>query len=311
MRIATRARSLILLTRLLVFVGLLTFFLPSASLNTPVYAQGECSPLDVALLIDSTGSMGGAIANVKAEAVALIDQIVTASGGNYQLGLIEFRDNIVVLSDMAPGTASAVKGQIAGLIAAGGEGGPEASDEALNTVINHLGAAGRPQVGNFTGTWRSDATKIIILITDAPPAGFDDTYTVGIDNANANQRAAEARDAGIFISAVYVPTAEDLVAAEAAGINAINNEYADIAEAIMLNYQRVTDGGFIKTARDGSGTAAAIRLTIEKCGPIGAVTPQPVKPPVQVPEPITVTLLGTGLASLAGYVWRKRQTGKP
>ncbi len=234
-----------------------------------VKADGECSPLDVTLLIDSTSSMSGAIDNVKIEAAKLVDQIVAASGGNYQLGLIEFRDDIIVSTDMASGTADMVRAQIGAITAVGGDGGSEASDEALNTVVNRLNATDRPQSGNFSGVWRTDANKIIILITDAPPAGFDDLYAEGVDNVNAHQHALEASNLGIKISAVYVPTTEGVPAVKAAGANAVNDDSAVIAEAVMRDYQATTNGGFIKTARNGSGTANAISLTIAKCGSPG------------------------------------------
>jgi hypothetical protein len=40
--------------------------------------------MDVAFVIDATGSMGGAINNVKAAIPQLMDQVVAASGGDYR-----------------------------------------------------------------------------------------------------------------------------------------------------------------------------------------------------------------------------------
>ena len=53
----------------------------------------------------------------------------------------------------------------------------EPSDEALNTVINTLTAAGRPrQHGDFTNAFRPETRKVIVLFTDEPPSGFSGDY---------------------------------------------------------------------------------------------------------------------------------------
>ena len=291
----------------IVIIGFFLSLLPWSADSHMAKAQGSCSPLDMVLLIDSTGSMGGAIDNVKAAASKIVDEIVAAAGDDYQLGLLEFRDNVVVLTDMAPGTAGVVKTRIAAIQAIEGDNEPEASDEALNTVINRLSADGRQQSGNFSGTWRAGSNKIIVLITDASPGGFNDLYEPGIDDVNASQRANEAKAAGIRISAVYVPTHEGVSAASPSTVNDVSSGLASIAESIMRVYASVTDGGFIRTASNGAGTANAVSITIRACGKVGEVDLSPGSEPVQVPEPITVVLFGSGLAGLAGYVRHKRK----
>jgi hypothetical protein len=229
-------------------------FLKQGSLTTePPGEPGPCGPMDVAFVIDDTGSMGGAIDNVKAEAASLLAQIDAASGGDDQLALVTFKDTVSVLQDLAAGNEAAVSAGIAGLVALGGAFLPEASDEALNTVINGLDAADRApgqQTGDFNGTFRAGAVKIVILITDALPGGFDDLYTAGVDDVNAHARALEAAAAGILISAIYVPTD---------GVDALE-------AAIMMDYATTTGGTFTQTNADGTGTAAAISAIIEGCG---------------------------------------------
>lgn len=282
----------------------------------PATAQSSCGPMDVAILMDTTSSMRGAISNVKVEADNLVDKIVTASGGDYQLAFVTFEDTIQVMTDLQAGTAPTIKAQIAGVQAVGGEIVAEASDEALNTVIHGLSAGGgRPQSGSFNGAWRSDGvTKIIILITDAPPGGFNDAYEWGVDDVSAAMRTQEAKANNLLITAVYVPTAEDLVSAATlssspSAPNVVTSESAAIAEQLMRNYASGTGGGFVKTARDGRGTARAIEISIEECG--GPFEDQNTDPgfeePVQVPEPFTVVLLGSGLAGVAGVVRRQRR----
>lgn len=218
--------------------------------NPPSASAQDCGPMDVVFLIDDTGSMGGAIANVQAEAASLISDIDTASGGDYQLGLLTFKDSVVVVDDL--NGAATVEADILALSASGGAGLPESSDEALNTAVNGLDAADRPggeQTGDFDGTWRPAAVKIAILITDALPGGFDDAYSVGVDDVNAHSRALEADAADILISAVFVPTSGDAGQA-----------------AIMQDYATTTGGLYIETAVDGTGTADAIAAIIDDCG---------------------------------------------
>lgn len=219
---------------------------------------GVCGPTDVVFLIDDTGSMDGAINNVKTEAASLIAEISTASDGDFQLGLVTFKDSVVVVDDLAAGNAVMVQNDILALSATGGNGEPESSDEALNTAINGLDVADRPagkQTGNFNGTFRFGATKIAIIITDARPGGFDDTFTVGEDDVNAHLRALEAKTDSILISAVFVPTL-------AAFFPALTVQIVDV----MTDYANTTGGIFIQTAADGTGTANAIANIIANCG---------------------------------------------
>ncbi|MEO6085758.1 MAG: VWA domain-containing protein, partial [Umezawaea sp.] len=177
--------------------------------------------------------------------------VVTASGGDYQLGLVTFKDTVSVVNDLAPNNAVAVTNYVTNTLAAGGGSSePEASDEAVNTAVNRLPAAGRPQVGNFSGVWRSNATKFVVLVTDARPGGFDDTYAAGTDNVNAAARATEALGAGIKISAVYVPTSAT---------------YSPTIVPIMQNYATTTGGTFVQAQADGTGTATAIQRFLSDC----------------------------------------------
>lgn len=207
--------------------------------------------LDVAFVIDDTGSMFGAIGNIQAGINSIINNIVATSGGNYQLALLTFKDNVRVVNDLAPGNAGAVTASVNLLSAGGGGGEPEASDEALNTAINNLPAGPpRPQIGNFNGIWRSNAVKITVLVTDARPGGFDDTYTVGVDNVAAATRANQAQANGIRLSSVYIPTNP--------GLN-------PTIVPIMQNYANTTGGLYTQAAANGSGTATAIQQIIDNC----------------------------------------------
>ncbi|MFL5734148.1 MAG: alpha/beta fold hydrolase, partial [Chloroflexia bacterium] len=218
--------------------------------NSPT-VFGTCGPMDVAFVIDDTGSMGGALDNVVADIPDILDSIESASGGQYRLSLVTFKDNITVRVNFADTNRSAFESEVRTLFASGGSDTPEASDEALRTVINHLPQDFfRPQFGSFDPAFRSDATKIIVLVSDAVPGGFDDTYTPGIDDVNAHQRAVDANLAGIRITSVYIP----------------DGGFGDPALPIMSDYARTTGGGAIVTDADGRGSASAVSDVITTCG---------------------------------------------
>src|SRR5215472_5494061 len=212
--------------------------------------QRHCGPMDVAFVLDVTGSMGGAIGSVKAAIPQLLDQIVAASAGDYRAELVVFRDDVQVLVPFASGNRTDIQNQVNAQFAFGGNGEPEASDEALRTVINALGP--RPHQTGTALPFRSSAVKIIVLVTDAHPGGFDDTYTVGVDDVNANQRALDAAAAGIKISAVYIPDGP-------------SGPIPDIV-AIMQNNATKTGGIYVQTQPDGTGTSDAIAEIISQCG---------------------------------------------
>ncbi len=244
-----------------------------------------CGPMDVAILIDNTGSMFGAIDNVKAELDAILDCIDVVSGGDYRLALMTFADDLTILDNFSAVNKAAVGANILAITAGGGAGGPEASDEAVNTAVNALAAGGRPQNIDFTPDWRgAGVTKILILVTDAPPGGFDDTYTVGVDDVNAHTRALEALAKGIKISAIFVPTGGD---------------YSGQA-AIMQDYATTSGGVYFETADDGSGTATAIIDIISTCGSAELNVPMDIKPG-SCPNPLNTKDRGVLPVALLGF----------
>lgn len=274
------------------------FFLMPQGVNR-TYAQSVCGPTDVVFSVDATGSMGGAIDNVKDGLIGITDQVLDISGGDYQLGLVSFFDNVVVNVDLAPGNIDPIKTAVNGLSASGGSMWAEASDESLNTIINGLDAADRApgqQTGDFNGTFRSGANKVIILITDAPPGGFDDICTVGEDDVNAHNLAEQALAQGIHINSVYVSFAASASSSQTPPENLVA---ACDPETVLRDYASTTGGKFVQASGDGSGTAAAIGDILATCG---------VDAPTQaIPEPMTMLLFGGGVAALGAYVSRRRK----
>ena len=214
-------------------------------------APGVCGPMDLVFVVDDTGSMGGAIANIKTGIASIIADAEVASGGDLNLALTTFKDAPETDVDL-PSDAATVSAAVAALTATGGDGGPEASDVALDAVVNGAGVdgdgVGCGDVFN-AAAWRAGAVKIAIMLTDNLPGVCNDNYAGGVDDANAARVANDASAAGIYISALYNDSSPD-----------------PVVEGIMNNYATTTGGQYVNTPSDGSGTSDAISEIIADCG---------------------------------------------
>ncbi|MDW3206756.1 MAG: vWA domain-containing protein [Alphaproteobacteria bacterium] len=220
--------------------------------------EGKCGATDLVIAIDTTHSMAAAIREMKREAIRLIDLVSFVSAGDFRLGLVSFRDTVRVDVDLGsvadPGKAKdAITWAIRRLQAEGGNGGPEASDEALRTAVVGLSAADRAQEGDFRGEWQA-RSRILVLITDNLPGGFDDSFDEGVDDVNAREITTEALRRDIRISSVYIPTAGFQLSPDPRVIE------------IMRAYPQLTGGVFSVTEESGRGTAEAIADIVDRCG---------------------------------------------
>ncbi len=236
---------------LLTAMGCLSFGL-GFSAPTVAVEEGVCGPMDVVFVVDDTGSMGDAITNIQAGIASIAADVVTASGGDYQMGLVTFKDNPATVVDLAPVNGAAVLAGVGVLTASGGLGGPEASDAALDMVVNGTdvaSGAGCTGVPFNNAGFRPGADKLAIMLTDNLPGGCDDTFTPGVDDTNAARVASDASAAGISISAIY---------------NA--NSPSPTVVGIMNHYAVTTGGVFAITPSNGSGTDTVITDLIAACG---------------------------------------------
>jgi PKD repeat protein len=117
----------------------------------------SCKTLDLAFVVDTTGSMGDDIAAVKAAAADIVGRL-TERGVNYRIGIVTFNDPASLTQVVLPFSADqpTIVSRLNSLSAGGGADDPE-------TVYSGLMAA----VGKLA--WRSNVPRALILMGDAPP----------------------------------------------------------------------------------------------------------------------------------------------
>ncbi|HTS17846.1 MAG TPA: vWA domain-containing protein [Verrucomicrobiae bacterium] len=216
-------------------------------------AVAGCGCMDVALVIDDTGSMFGAIGDVQSSLLQIINVAEYVSGADLRIGLITFPNDNVVINVPFTSSVTDVITAVQGLVASGGNGEPESSDESLQYAITGAADPSCSVVGQPLGSFRSGCVKIAVLITDAHPGECSDTFTPGVSDVHAHQVALDALNAGVKIASVYVPD------------TASGGEHADI-KAIMEDYATTSGGVFIESGPNGEGTGDGIANAIATCG---------------------------------------------
>lgn len=155
---------------------------------------------DVEIAIDTTGSMGGGIADAVSEANAIVSG-VQASVANTDFALVQFKDycsadgttgpgcstpgtpypgdypEYQVVQSMTP-TSSLISTALGTLSAAGGGDDPEAHNLVFHNSYT-------PALGGDIG-WRSGTRKFVVVISDAQPHGNLATQGLGpcVDTTN-------------------------------------------------------------------------------------------------------------------------------
>jgi len=117
------------------------------------------SAMDVAIVLDTTGSMGDEMEFLQSEIVAIVDRVRRNAGNiDVNVGLIAYKDDgdeYVVRTYGMDGDVRTVRNQISALSAGGGGDTPEAVDRAMQTAEKL--------------PWRRNAAKVVLLVADAPP----------------------------------------------------------------------------------------------------------------------------------------------
>jgi hypothetical protein len=159
--------------------------------------------LDVVFLIDSTGSMGDDIANAKANATAIINNIST-NFEDYRIAVVEYRDFpqspwgnsgdfiTKVRTTFTTSAATAISA-INAMTTGGGNDWPEAVYSAAYATLE----------GDIIGGWRDNPTnRMIIMMGDAPghePEAWTGGKTMAQVMAKANNPAFPIRLSAVTI----------------------------------------------------------------------------------------------------------------
>lgn len=176
-------------------------------LNVHVPVIVTADELDVYLLIDTTGSMGGAINGVKGSATTLLSDLYSemdAAGVDLRVGVgnyKDFPDDAYAfdhqLSPVGEDSSDKVVSAIKSWRASGGGDGPEATFYAFHQL-----ATDQDPDGGAIG-WRDGATRVLIWIGDAPAHDPVCSALTGLDvDLDEALVTDELLDAGVTVMAV-------------------------------------------------------------------------------------------------------------
>lgn len=238
----------------------------------------ECGEgLDLVFIIDATSSQGGAIDAIKNSISSeIIPAIQAQFGTNYRLGLLSVKDRRVagqalfdILVPMTVGNQSEFQVQIDTVTASGGVGVAEPTDMALEAVLNNtpeIDLNNNPIAGSLlTGTFRAEASKAVILITDNLPSGLNDIYQMD-DWNHASDLANQSLSQEIQIFSYYTGNSNPVP--QPPGVNPPNVTY------LMQNYADVTAGAYYYTPLGVGISNGVVDAIVNNIGCLEEVSPE-------------------------------------
>jgi len=161
------------------------------NVNSLKESLADTSVLDMVFVMDATGSMGSYIASAQSTIRSIVEAIVSAEKADVRFGLISYRDHppqdstyVTQVHDFTS-SVSTMRSNLDKLSANGGGDGPEAVVDGLHDALKL--------------DYRQNATKVCILIADAPPHGlgqsgdgFPNGCPCGLDPIKVCRQMAEA-----------------------------------------------------------------------------------------------------------------------
>ena len=125
--------------------------------------MAEINALDLAFIVDTTGSMGGLISAAQQQMISMMNELVHAAEVEMRLGVVEYRDHppqdkLVFRTYAFTSSLDHAQQTINQLKAEGGGDGPESVLDGVLAACQKL-------------SWRPHARRIAVLVGDAPPHG--------------------------------------------------------------------------------------------------------------------------------------------
>jgi Mg-chelatase subunit ChlD len=236
---------------------------------------------DIEIAIDTTGSMGGAINQAKAQATDLVNTI-RSNVPDANFSVVDFRDSTdgpleYVIKASNTNDAAVVQVAINSMVAGGGGDFPEAQNLVLSDA-----ATDNPAL------WRPDTRKFVVLITDAPPHGAGVNGFPTCPDTSADPHGLRTNEVVASLAAAQ----RTLFAVTASSF--VSNCYRDIAAASFAGSTSQPLGGDLATQIQTLISAASATVNdvhLEVVGPnpdASWITFDPVKVgPVNTPATLS------------------------
>lgn len=168
-----------------VYAGTSSADVTSLSEVSTTVSVPSTSKIDMVFILDNTGSMAGRIRSVKDSIIAFTSSL-EAAGVDVNFGVVSFGDDATEQATLElPATATEVKDWLDALP---GESGGDAAENPLDSIM----------VAYNDFTWRSDAQKVFVLITDVycHQVGDGTSYT---SRTVASVESALAGNATVYV----------------------------------------------------------------------------------------------------------------
>ncbi|MCI0463851.1 MAG: VWA domain-containing protein [Gemmataceae bacterium] len=125
--------------------------------------MSDLNAVDLAFVVDTTGSMGNLIGAAQKQMIDLIEGVSRAADIDLRLGVVEYRDHppqdqMVYRAYPFTANLKTARATINQLAAAGGGDGPESVLDGVLAACREL-------------KWRAHALRLAVLVGDSPPHG--------------------------------------------------------------------------------------------------------------------------------------------